>query len=139
MMRSRTTTAPTCLRSQVERAATTRPIAMKYSSQLARGLALMFFPYYRGLRAAVKKLRAAGVDRAQGTWLVSAENHETLVRRRARLRTSGGRAGVGRTGSAAEPRPRPDPEARYQRFGEAAAHEHAERSQTSAGAGGPRS
>src|SRR6266568_1709597 len=36
MVRSRTSTAPTCLRSQVARVATTRATFMKYSSQLTR-------------------------------------------------------------------------------------------------------
>src|SRR5512140_3438924 len=36
MVLSRTSTAPTCLRSQVARVATTRAMFMKYSSQLTR-------------------------------------------------------------------------------------------------------
>jgi hypothetical protein len=37
MLRSRTMTAPTCLREQVDRVATTFATFMKYSSQLTRG------------------------------------------------------------------------------------------------------
>src|SRR5437870_1854154 len=52
MQRSRTMTAPTCLRSQVARVATSRAMFMKYSSQEARCLSLTPRPWQCPSRAA---------------------------------------------------------------------------------------
>src|SRR5262245_53263128 len=75
-MRSRTTTAPTCLRSQVDRVATCRAMRMKYSSQLARR-SVMTVPFPCCLPAGVYPERLNGcdpkrLDPAPGPWLVPA-------------------------------------------------------------------
>src|SRR5690606_27154237 len=66
MLRSRTMTAPTCLRSQVLRVATWCPIAMKYSSQLARLMGRELPNPGAGRNAPRSDLHGHGVDHGRG-------------------------------------------------------------------------
>src|SRR5688500_3231136 len=85
-MRSRTTTAPTCFLSQVERVATSRAMAMKYSSQLARfGSFMVTSGSSRASSIAWLGTRHERLDPASGAWLLVRVKAKTMLARVAPL------------------------------------------------------